>query len=632
MTAAVNVFVAAAGNEFMRDIASWIVDGTRGTGRTAALVTDRLPQLDGSLNLVVAPHEFFELYDAPAATLQQAAAASICIGTEQPGTPWFELTLDACRRGLECFDINPHGVQALRQAGLKVTHLQLGAVSAMTSAGAVDQRLEDRPVDVLFMGGLDDRRGAALAELAPALHNRHSDLRLFKFDRPVDGTTPGVVFGANKYDVLASAKVLVNIHRERESLAAYFEWARMVEAMANRCVVVTEPSDTSAPLIAGEHFVSASLDEMSDAIAQLLDDPVRHRAIADKALHAVQHEIGLDSTLDALLLRLAAEVLPLLGQHVSDSDPGIGPWRLGASKVSLPIRLGPFRPHATFQRKAKQVALDDTALLRRIDAATCLLRHGADQNIVREATPAYERQAAAPRVSAIVTLYDYADVVTETLRSLMASVGVDFEIIVIDDHSTDRGRSIVSDLFAACPDVPMLLLGKDSNEGLAAARNDAFAAARGEFVFVIDADNHVYPPCLKRLADTLDEHPDAAATYSILEDFGAQRNVRSALAWDPVRLCAANYIDAQAMWRRSAWDELGGYRNDDREVYGWEDWDLWLRLAATGGHAVLHPEILGRYRVQPQSMITLTNLATADAIASLHLRYPDLPWPGANDQ
>ncbi len=631
MTAPVRVFVAAHGNEFMRDIASWIVDAARLTGRTADLISSELPAPDGSINLVVAPHEFFELYDAPPTVLQQAAAASICIGTEQPGTPWFDLTLDACRRGVACLDINPHGVAALQAAGLDASHLQLGAVPAMTAARALDQPLEDRPVDVLFMGGLDDRRGSALAELAPALQNLRSDLRLFKFDRPVNGSTPGVVFGTDKYDVLASAKVLVNIHRERESSAAYFEWARMVEAMANRCVVVTEPSDTSAPLVAGRHFVSTPLDQMGTAITALLGDVDAHREIADTALHAVQSELGLHRTLDAVLQRLEAEVLPRLEQHVDTADPGDGPWRLGASKVPPPVRLGVFRPHAALQSAAKQLALDDTDLLRRIDATACVLRHGDVQNVVRESTPAYERQAP-PRVSAIVTLHDYADVVAGTLTSLIASSDVDFEIIIVDDHSTDDGRRIVTEILDDHPDVPMLLLGKDANEGLAAARNDAFAAAQSEYVFVIDADNQVFPNCLTRLAATLDEHPEAAATYSILEDFGAQRNIRSALAWDPARLCAANYIDAQAMWRRSMWTDLGGYRDDDREVYGWEDWDLWLQLAATGGHAVLHPEILGRYRVQASSMITLTNLATDDAITSMQRRYPSLPWPGTHGQ
>ena len=631
MTAHVRVFVAAGGNEFMRDIASWIVDAARRTGRAADLVSGELPAPDGSINLVVAPHEFFELYDAPPETLQRAAAAAICIGTEQPGTAWFDLTTDACRRGVACLDINPHGVAALQAAGLDASHLQLGAVPAMTTASALDQPLEKRPIDVLFMGGLDDRRGAALAELAPALQSFRSDLRLFKFDRPVNGSSPGVIFGTDKYDVLASAKLLVNIHRERESSAAYFEWARMVEAMANRCVVVTEPCDTSAPLIAGMHFVSTPLDKMGATITALLGDVDAHRKIADTALHAVRNEIGMHRTLESVLQRLEVEVLPRIGLHMRATNPVDGLWRLGASKVPPPVRLSVFRPHAALQSAAKQIALDDTDLLRRIDATACVLRYGDVQNVARESTPAYERQAP-PRVSAIVTLYNYADVVADTLTSLIASADVEFEIIIVDDHSTDDGRRVVTEFLADHPDVPMLLLGKDANEGLAAARNDAFAAAQGEYVFVIDADNEVYPHCLARLANTLDEHPEATATYSILEDFGAQRNIRSALAWDPIRLCAANYIDAQAMWRRSTWTELGGYRNDDREVYGWEDWDLWLRLAATGRHAVLHREILGRYRVQASSMITLTNLATDDAITSMRKRYPSLPWPGAHDQ
>ena len=51
------------------------------------------------------------------------------------------------------------------------------------------------------------------------------------------------------------------------------------------------------------------------------------------------------------------------------------------------------------------------------------------------------------------------------------------------------------------------------------------------------------------------------------------------------------------MLRKSAWERLGGYRGDDDLVYGWEDWDLWLRLAADGGQAMLVTQILGRYRV-----------------------------------
>src|SRR6478736_3775711 len=161
----VKVFVAARGNRFMHDIAGWIAEAAASTGRRAEVIEDRLPDLDGSVNLVVAPHEFFELYPAPAKELQRAAAASICINTEQPGTSWFRLAVDACRGGLLTLDISDLGVDALHHLGLAVERLHLGGVASMrsTSGGT------DREIDVLFMGGLDDRRGGALAELAAQL-------------------------------------------------------------------------------------------------------------------------------------------------------------------------------------------------------------------------------------------------------------------------------------------------------------------------------------------------------------------------------------------------------------------------------------------------------------------------------
>jgi glycosyltransferase involved in cell wall biosynthesis len=284
-----------------------------------------------------------------------------------------------------------------------------------------------------------------------------------------------------------------------------------------------------------------------------------------------------------------------------------------------------FQPYAPIQSRAKRLALADNRLLQRLDGAACLLAHGTTQHIERVESPAYA--GTQPEVSVVVSLYNYAEVVVETLDSIVASDNVQFEVIVVEDHATDHSREVVRSYLQAHPEVPMVLLMKQANEGLAAARNTGFDAARAPLVMVMDADNQIYPTCLRRLADALAADPGAGAAYSILEDFGTQRNVRSALVWDVERLCQANYIDAQAMLRRSTWQQLGGYRADDDHVFGWEDWDLWLRLARSGGHATLVPEILGRYRVQTASMITLTNLATDESIAAIHKRYPDLPWP-----
>ena len=627
--ARVKVFVSARGNGFMVDIASWVAEAATSTGRRAEVVTDGLPTDDGALNLVVAPHEFFELHDASAADLKRAAAASVCVCTEQPGTPWFHLSVDACRRGLRTLDISGHGTEALQALGIDARRLRLGSVASMTApSGAADER----SIDVLFMGGLDDRRGAALAAMAPTLYRRRSELRLFRFEKPAVPGSPGLLFGADKYRLLGRSKVLLNVHRDRSMHHAdpsharpYFEWARMVEAIANGCVVVSEVSDDHEPLQPGVHFVEASVDAMPTAVVDLLADPERRERIATAAREAIGGEHSLAAHLGPLLDDLEAEVLPRMAAHVATGRHRRGLWRYGASKVPPPVRLGAFRPYAPIQVRAKELALADNRLLQRLDGVACLLAHGATQHIERVETPAYA--AADPEVTVVVSLYNYAEVVVDTLDSIVASEDVRFEVIVVEDHATDHSREVVRAYLQAHPDVPMVLLAKDANEGLAAARNTGFEAARAPLVMVMDADNQVYPTCLRRLADALAADPEAGAAYAILEDFGTQRNVRSALVWDVERLCRANYIDAQAMLRRSMWQQLGGYRSDDDHVFGWEDWDLWLRLARSGGHATLVPEILGRYRVQTASMITLTNLATDQSIAAIHARYPDLPWP-----
>src|SRR5262249_47725480 len=155
-----------------------------------------------------------------------------------------------------------------------------------------------------FMGSLDPRRGAALARLAPSLWSRRAELRLFPFDKPVTERSPGVVFGAAKYDLLARARVLVNVHRDRSihlppgtEPPAYFEWVRMGERRAKGCVVVTEQSEGFEPLVAGQQFVSVDVEQMPEAVESLLDDESRRAEIAEAARLAVTRDLPLSASL-----------------------------------------------------------------------------------------------------------------------------------------------------------------------------------------------------------------------------------------------------------------------------------------------------------------------------------------------
>lgn len=631
----VNVFVAPDGNAFMTDIGEWLVDATRANGRAARLVTDRLPAPDGTVNLVVAPHEFYVLRHDSDADVRAAARCSIPICTEQPGTPWFALSAGLCEGSALVVDINDVGAEALRDAGFDVHHLRLGASRTMVHPHAADPAARD--VDVLFLGGATLRRNRVLAGLAPVLWERNAEIRTFTFSRPVTGDEPGLVFGDDKYELLARSTILVNIHRGDpdggDGDTEYFEWARMVEAMANGCVVVSEPSSGHEPLVAGEHFVECAADELADAVTSLLADSDRSAHIATAARTAVTGPLALRHAMAELLevsdptLCIAESSASRTGWWSRIRGSGARPVARAAPPPLLPV----FAPYRSLRRDVYDQLLAEIAHRRELGRLRSLLDHGDADHVSRSATPAWDALDGAEPVdvSVVVTVFDYADVVVETLDSIIASSDVSTEIVIVDDASTDDSVAIVRAWMDRHADVPVQLLARAANQGLTRARNLAIEHVRAELVMVMDADNLVYPTCLRRLADALDADPAAAFAYSTLEAFGADPGLRSAQGWHVPWLCDANYIDAQAMVRRETFARHGGYRVDDT-MYGWEDWDLWLRIAAAGEHGVHVPQMLGRYRTQSGSMVSLTNLAAADLRAGLVTRYPDLPWPASD--
>ncbi len=609
-----NVFVSPIGNAFMTDIARWIAEAGAETGRHATVYDDGSAPADArAINLVVAPHEFYLLSDLDDAQIDRAARISVPVCTEQPGTPWFDIGLVAARTSPLALDINRHGVTALRAEGLDARHLRLGGVASMVAP--VDT--PERDLDLVFLGGKTDRRAARLAALAPVLWDRDVDLRLFSFNRPVRAGAPGLAFGADKYRLLASSRILLNIHRDDER-PGYFEWARMVEAMANGCCVVTEPVAGCEPYVPGEHFIET--DDLGGIVADLLDDVDRCRGIGEAARRAVLGEFSLTTALEPLL-----DDLERTSARSTPRPRRVPRYRRRMIVAQQHPLLPAFRPHREFRSRLFRALIAETALQRRIEQTRSLLRHGADDHVELRRSPGYDD--AAPQVSVLVTLFDYGHLVRETLDSILASTGVDLEIVVVDDHSTDDGSAVVTAFMDEHPDVPMLLVAGASNRGLPSARNLGFEHVRADRVMVMDADNLVYPNALDRLSRALDEHPAAAFAYSTLEEFGVTTGVRSAMAWNVERLCESNYIDAQAMIRRAAWERHGGYPTDAELTFGWEDWAFWLRLAAGGEHGVQLAQMLGRYRTQEQSMISMTNLVADQMIDHLRQLHPELPWP-----
>ncbi len=208
--------------------------------------------------------------------------------------------------------------------------------------------------------------------------------------------------------------------------------------------------------------------------------------------------------------------------------------------------------------------------------------------------------------SVVVPAYNCARWVDEAIQSVLDQDRDDFEIIVIDDGSTDDTPKILARLARHARVI------RQENAGVAAARNRGIEAARGQWIAFLDADDRFRPGHLDRLARAIATAPGAGLVYAdamVVDEHGRPRKRKHspALGPDPfVEILLANNVTTSATAvRRACFDEIGRFALD---LQGPEDWDLWLRLARR--YRLVHvPAISIDYRRQEQGLVHTRGLA-----------------------
>jgi glycosyltransferase involved in cell wall biosynthesis len=211
-----------------------------------------------------------------------------------------------------------------------------------------------------------------------------------------------------------------------------------------------------------------------------------------------------------------------------------------------------------------------------------------------------------PRVSVVLPAYNAEQYLAETLSSVEAQTYGDWEVVVADDASTDNTVET-----AEAFDGRFNVLHGTSNEGPAAARNRALAAASGELVALLDADDLWLPTYLDRIVGLYDESrargirvgivtcdarilgPDGylAKTYMDLNGFPSEVTLTGMLVSNP--------IFVGSLVPRSLVGEAGAFCP---ELFGTEDYDLWIRILELGYRVVATREALTVYRLRPESV------------------------------
>jgi len=223
----------------------------------------------------------------------------------------------------------------------------------------------------------------------------------------------------------------------------------------------------------------------------------------------------------------------------------------------------------------------------------------------------FEKKRAAvqaPAVSVVISCFKYGVEGCEALNSLLDQTEQSLDVVLVDDQSPDDSVTLLTAWFEAHsgnPKLSKLLLTRHVvNQGLSQSRNTALALVETPYVFILDADNNIYPRALQVLREAL-ENSGAAMSYSLVEKFGAASGIMNNSAWLPSRFSYGNYIDAMSMVRTDVIRNLNGYRVMPNK-FGWEDYDLWCSFVDHDLKGCHVPQILCRYRIHEASMLHQT--------------------------
>jgi Glycosyl transferase family 2 len=593
--------------ELLEAVAAAVAD----EGVEVSLEADRYPPFRDGVAYVLIPHEFFDSAPRGGEPTPGHLRRTVGFCVELPGTPWFWETWRHAPRLGALVDIRESSARKFRMAGIPCTHAPLGYSPAWDRWDR--DEFSPRPIDVLYMGSAEPRRERVLAGYAETLAGKATRL-LIPPEAPKPHASPSFLLGEDKHDLLRSSKTLLNLHRTD---ADALEWPRVLEAICNGCVVITERSIDMAPLVPGEHLIAARAESLGFLAERLLDDPDRLQRTRLSAYDFVRRELPMSTGARRLIEVAERLVSRRLRPGAVEQAPGEPVDEADGTPDVVEDAVAPLR------RAVKRALLETQEVRRELGR---LLDEG--ENGPREArvetvttTPAYGR--AEPRVTVGISLHNYEAEVSDALRSLTTSEYEDFEVLVLDDASTDGSAAAVLRFLDAHPWLPAALLQHSTNAGLPRTRNAITERARGELVFVLDADNGIYPHALARLVAALDADPDAAFAYPIIaaRENGRPAGLLSRHGWDPGLLAEDNTIDAMALIRREVLLELGGYCTDPRLI-GWEDYDLWCQIAERGWRGVHVPELLAWYRRTGHSMLSITGLDVSEARSLLSTRSP----------
>ena len=241
-----------------------------------------------------------------------------------------------------------------------------------------------------------------------------------------------------------------------------------------------------------------------------------------------------------------------------------------------------------------------------------VLQHFSGERMLQRLLEVYEMTNSRGRppsvkCAIVIPVYNKADYVAETLRSALSQEQVPYEVIIVNDGSTDQSVAVIQQTLQQLTPVAncrRVRFYDRRNAGVAAARNFGIKQTHARYICCLDADDTIESQFLLRLSAALDADPELGIAYSDMHIFGHNDDGTVLDAriqcseYDFKLLLQRNFIPCCNLFRREVWERTGGYKDINPS---WEDYELWLSAGKIGWYGRRVPGFLFNYRKLPRS-------------------------------
>ena len=239
-----------------------------------------------------------------------------------------------------------------------------------------------------------------------------------------------------------------------------------------------------------------------------------------------------------------------------------------------------------------------------------------------------------PLVSVCMTMFNRTRYLPAALESIRRQTWERLEVLLCDDGSTEDEALAFLDEVELQPPVAEFRVLRQDHHSLGRNRNQALAAARGDYILFVDDDNVARPREIETLlaaaqrtgADAVSCFCEVFADDSVLTEAAPPLAIRP-FSGDDVSIGSIHNClgDANAFYPRRTFETFGQILEEPER--GYEDWEYLLRIALCGGRIEVVPDALYWYRVNPGSMTATLSMAGNNMIALRPLLYPAEHWP-----